>query len=527
MNQATGFRRLIAFFIDFLLAWFVSYFFLSQEGIHRILMEYSFYQNLAQLQHKHLALTLIGLFLYRFYSGLFFASSLGMLLSGLKIQGHNALQVRVSMAFRALIMPLLFILTPLDHILAEYKKARISEVMTGTILLRRGGIFTLALGCITLVVSFALAYSGPLLYKSSFLFNPSVSFTPKVEIPLDKGRDFNLFRTYGSKSFQMMTFTDLESGRFKVNPSFEIRRTNGKVIYRPLMSIWDSTLGVKGVFKINKRFDFVKLLNKVKSNYPMFGLYYPNLDEDLSNAQMIGDGYELSDMARQELFELVSISLLANPFSIKEFVKKKRLFIFPYVVLKRDLFNLIGHHDKLEVDFVNRGSEVFLRTLNNDDFKGELKERFFSLKQLRPIVYENIWQNQRWVRKVNDTFSRTFYYKSKWGSVVDKEAAVWEKEYIFNPLSIHDFLGYKDFSPEGLLKFENYLKRYYRDEAMDSFRLGDQYQRLFLASMQRVFITWQLMMKRERIPYRKSTIKNFSDMMRALKSKNKDFFIGE
>jgi hypothetical protein len=499
----------------------------SQEGIRKTLMSYSVYRDLPGPFSEHIIVSLITFFLMRFYFGLFFGTSLGHFFCGLKAEGHNFVQVRVSMAFRALIMPVLLVLMPIDYILAEYRKARASEIITGTSFVKRGGIFTSITGVLLLAITTVMAYAGPLLYKSSFLFNPSVTFTPKVEVPLDKGRDFNLFKNYGSKSFKMMTFTDLDSGRFKVNPSFEIRRKSGKIIYKPIMSIWDTTLGVRGVFKISKRFDLINLVKRTKKNYPLFDFYYPNLNAELTTADMIGESYELGDKARNELFELVSVSLLANPFSIKEFVGKKRVFIFPYILLKRDLFDLIGYNDKLEVDFVNRGNEIFLRTLNNDDFKGELKERFFSLKQLNPIIYESVWQNKRWVRKVNDNFARSFFYKSKWGRVVEKEAETWEKEYIFNPLAIYDFLGYKKFSDDGLGKFEKYLRRYYFNEAKDTFTLGEDYQKLFLASMQRVFITWQLMMKREKIPYSKMTVKNISDIMRALKSKNKDFFSEE
>ncbi len=527
MTEATGFRRFTSLLIDFLLCWSLAYVFVSQETLRSFLESYSFYKSLPGLFSEHVVVSVLLLFLLRFYSGLFFASTPGFFVAGLRVRGHNLIQERVSMAFRALIMPILLILLPIDYFLSQFGKARISEIISGTNIERRGGILTLLSAVLFLLISLLTAYAGPLFYKSTFLYNPVVAFTPKIEVPLSKGRDFNLYRNYGSKSFKMMTFSDLDSGRFKVNPSFEIRRKTGNIIYRPIMSIWDTTLGVKGVFKINKRFDLMRLVKKVKTNYPFFDVYYPNLNKGLKVAQMLDDDYELDDKAKEELFELISVSLLANPFSVTEFFKKKRIFLFPYILLKRELFSLLGENDQQKIDFITRGSEVFIRTLTSDDFKNEYKEKFFSLKQLKPIVYETVWQRNRWDSKVNETFAKSFFYKSKWGRVVEREATTWEQEYIFNPLSIYDFLGYKDFSSAGLKKFEKYLRKYYFKEARSSFGFGEDYQKLFLASMQRVFITWQLMMKREKIPYSKMTIKNISDIMRALKSRNKDFFNGE
>lgn len=525
----TGFRRLIAFLSDFFFCFGLSYFLLSQEQITSAMDKLDAYNMAQGLAHKHLILSTVVFVLFRFYFSLIFKLTPFQYLVGLKLSGSNFIQVRLCAVLRVIFMPVLLLLFPIDKLLEFFKKFTLTDILMATKLDSRGGVITLALSPVVLLISLGIAYSGPLLYQNTFMLNPEVNFIPKVDKPLAKDRDFTLFKTYGSKTFKLMTFTDLDSGRFKIQPSYEIRRKAGKLVYRPMFSIWDTTLGVKGKFKISSRFDLFSLIKLVRENDIFFKVHYPELEKSFVEFSSLKedrqkDDFSLNKKAKDELFQLVSYALLSNPFSLGELVKNGVPNIFPYVILKNGLFEFLGDEAKSRVDFITRGNEIFIRKKYSDSFTDEFREVFFSFNQLRPIVYETIWEKNRWDDKINDAFSQSFYVKSKWGKAVESESLVWERENIFNPLSILDFLGFSGFSQDGRQAFEKFLQDYYFEEAKASFKLDEAYQTLFHASMQRVFVVWELMKKKEQIPSSPMTTKMMTNILRALKAKDYSYF---
>ncbi|EQC48080.1 hypothetical protein M900_A0006 [Bacteriovorax sp. Seq25_V] len=491
------------------------------------LQKYGLMDSSWSLNQKQTALSLIVFFIFRFYCSLFLKKSLGHLFSGLSFKGHDNLQTRVSVCLRSLALPLFIILLPLDIFLSKFDKKPVSDMIFGTELRSSNSVLSLIFAPALSLMLIGSAYFAPFLYNASYLLRPKVSVVSTKEVPISKKRNFDLFENYGSKSLLFMTFTDLDEGRFKVNPSYEIRRTKGSLIYRPIVSIWDKSLGLKGIFKINKRFDFYKLIKIVKDNYPLFDSFYPVLSREFNEFANITEDKEdlsISPVAQNELFELLTNSLLATPLGSLELLKKGRINIFPYLILKDRLFTLLGKENSQEIDFVQRGDELFIRTIFQDDFSDQYRERFFTYNELRPVIYEIVWEKNRFDKEVSEVFSANFFYKAKWGSKVIEESKQWEKDYLFNPISIVDFIGFKDFSPNGLKSFEKYLQDYYYQEGKDSFNQSSEYQKLFIASMQRIFVVWQLKMKESNVPFSKVTVKKYTDMMRALQLNDVKFF---
>jgi hypothetical protein len=513
-------RRFLAFLCDLFLSYIISYALLSQEKFITFFDELFFYPVSTPLFYKHLYITLAFFLFYRFYSFLIFSISPSQVVWGLSLQGHNSLQKRFGAVVRLILLPLAPIFILINNIIHK----DVADYLTGTQFKQRGGVFSVLLGMILLIATTVGAYFSPLLYKNSFLFSPTVNFKAKEEILVDKGKDFSLYQNYGSNTYKMMTFTDLDGGRFKVLPNYELSRKSGKLVFKPLISIWDSRLGVKGVFKISQRFDLLKLISNVRGNYPGFKKEYPSLDRNLEFAKGLGETFELDAPAKKELFELLSVSLLTNTFLLPRFVEKGRKHLFPYVYLKHELYELLGGDLAQTIDFVIRGKEIFIRTVSKDDFMEEFRERFFSLGQLTPIVYEVVWERSSWDKQINEDFAVNFYNKSKWGSVVQQEADFWEKEKIFNPLSIFDYISNNNADEQTIVAFEDYLKKFYYNGAKKSFKAPADYQNLYLASLQRVFIVWQYAKKQLDIPFDSATVKYISDIMKALKVKDKKFF---
>ncbi len=500
---------------------------MSQASIYLNLQKYGLMNASWSLNEKHTALCVIIFFVIRFYFSLFLKRSFGQLISGLSFNGHDSLQVRISTCLRSLCLPLFILLVPIDFILSKFDKKPFSDILFGTELKSSNSILSLLIATISSFSLVIISFFAPFLYNASYLLKPKVSIISTKEVPISKKRNFDLFENYGSKSLLFMTFTDLDEGRFKVNPSYEIRRTKGTLIYRPIVSIWDKSLGLKGIFKINKRFDFYKLIKIVKENYPLFSSFYPILSREFDGFSAVSDEKEdlkISSVAQGELFELLTNSLLATPLGSIELLKKGRLNIFPYLILKDRLFTLLGKENSQEIDFVQRGDELFIRTIFQDDFSNQYRERFFTYNELRPVIYEIIWEKNRFDKEVSEVFSANFFYKAKWGSKVTEEAKQWEKDYLFNPISIVDFIGYKDFSEAGLKSFEKYLQEHYYKQGREAFNQSSEYKKLFVASMQRIFVVWQLKMKESKVPFSKVTVKKYTDMMRALQLNDLKFF---
>lgn len=518
------FRRVIANFLDFFLIYSISFIFLSQEYLTSNLEYYNLISKSSSLSLKHLVACLCLLFFYRFYCALLFSVSLGQLIMGLNFKGDKFLNKRLSSAFRIVLLPLVIIIQFTDKYFKNEDKKFESFVFGPLLEVKKSSLRDIIAG-ISFIILFSLFCLSPFLYFGPFHFNPKVSVYLKEDKKLQSNIDFNLFKSYGSKSLEFNTFSDLAEGRFKINPSYELKRNSGKLIYRPIVSIWDKSLGIKGLFKISKRFDFYKLLIEFRNNLLFFNSQYPHLNEFLNNFDEKNDNSaQLDDKAKRELFDLISTSLVTTPLNILNIYKEGHFYFFPYLIFKDKLFELMGNESEQKIDFVQKGDDLFLRTIYKDDFNENYRERFFTYNSLRPIIYEVIWQKNSYEQEVNDLFNNSFFTNVKWGSDVLNEVKLWERDYLFNPISIVDFIGLKSFSKDGLVKFENYLYDYFFVQARDSLKMSTTYQNLLIASMQRLFVVWQLKIKSENIPFSKLTIKKFSDMIKALELRDNEYF---
>lgn len=523
-----GIRRLIANLIDFFISYTLAYYFVSQEFILKNLQNYELIPTNATLSFKHTVITFILLFGYRFYCSLIFKVSLGQAVLGLNVVGHSFFQSRLSASLRVALFPIVIIVDILDYFFRNLKKSQASkfnDLLFGSTITYRDSFYGLFFGIILLICSGLAFLYSPFLYHGPLQFNPSVNVALGEKVKITKSANFELFSEYGARSLEFSTFSDLSQGRFKINPSYELRRNSGKLIYRPIITLWDNSLGIKGLFKIAKRFDFYKLITQTKDNYPLFSQFYPNLNTALLNFNATKEeSFSLNEQASVELIELMSNSLVATPFNLFYLFKKKRFNIFPYLIFKEELFKLMGNEAGQEIEFVQKGNLIFLKTFYDDDFNQNFRERFFSFNDLRPVIYEVVWQKTSYSQKVSELFDKTFFSKAKWGSEMFKEADAWEKDYIFNPISIVDFIGYTNFSIEGQRKFENYLLDFFSKQALTSFQSSKEYQNILLGSMQRLFVVWQLKIKNDNLGFSRVTIKKFSDMMRALEMRDKEFF---
>ncbi len=508
-------RRFNSFISDFCICFMIGYLFLSQEQSIRFLT--SFEENIIYfpLYKTHIVLTLVIFVLYKIYFGFIFVLTPSQFISGLCIVGQGFFQRRLSAVVRVFLAPLLAVLAPFDYLLRKKRIRTLSYLLTGTDLETRGGNITAITSLLFLFLVLPLSLYSPLLYKNTILFNPKVTFTKKVESPLKKSRDFSYFKTYGSKSFKMSTFTDLQQGRFVVDPSFEIKKVKGKVVYRPMMTIWDHSYGIKGLFRIRNRFDTLKLLKNVRKNYLFFDFYYPVLANEIkTNA---GKG-SLSKKAQDELFNLLSNTLYCNPFNLHKLFIKGRFNIFPYTYLKRELFSLLGYREGMTIDFVKRGNEIFIRSLLKNDFNSEYNESFFSLSQLQPITYEIIWQKNKFDQKINEEFTKSFFFKSKWGQVVEDESNTWASEGIYNPLSIIDVITNhygKDFEKD---RFQKYITNYFDKKLNSKFLESVTYRKILAGSVQRVLVVLKIQAKNGK-KYYQETIRYLTSVLRELKNK--------
>ncbi len=509
-------RKFLSFLADLLLCYTLSYILLSQDEL--LLAIKNYYPEISNslagdLSFKHLIMTVVMFIFYRVYFAVIFGLSLFEMMSGLVVKGLSPLELRFSSVLRVFLLPVIIAVSPFDHFLRNNGKRTIDRLLTGQELGMRFKHFGFGISLVSVVAMMVFCFYGPLLYKNTFIFNPKVTFTTADEAPLDKNRNFSLFKNYGSKSFKLYTFSDLDEGRFVVDPTFEIKKVKGSIVYRPMISLFDSTYGIKGIFKIGNRFNTFKLIKMVKDHYPLFIVFYPRLSEYLTAGEPT---LELSDDASKELFDLIANSLYANPFTAHHLLKKGRLNIFPYVLLKRELFKLVSYEDNMTVDFVKRGQKVFLRTLAKNDLHNDYRESFFSLTELNPIVYNIIWEGSKYNEKVNELFTRSFFFKSKWGQEVEAESASWANQGLYNPLSILDVATGKYKANFDVKRFDKYIQKYFEQKRSDAYLYNFDYRRMFKASIQRLLVVLKIQ-KNNGQPFYSSTIKYLTDLLRELK----------
>ncbi|MFG1486887.1 hypothetical protein [Halobacteriovorax sp. RZ-2] len=511
--------RITATIIDLCLCLFISYGLLGSEFILSITNAIFNIKNLgASIQHLYVYL--ITYFLYVFYCSLFFSITLGQYVCGVRLAAGSAIQKRLGAIMRLILLPVRLIL----DIFARGVESPISVKLTASRITYKSKVLSYLVATIICVVSIGLTPFSALMYKQQLFSSQFVDFGLKTFVE-GEITDFESFTEIGSTSLGFSSFTNLDNSRFTIRPSFEIRKVDSKTIYRPLISIWDTKLKNKGIFKISSRFDLYSLVKIARDNLFLFDLYYPELSKVLELSKRGDDDlYYLSGRASLELFELISNAFLVNYKSIPRLILKGHFQFLPYLQLKIELEKLLEITNDNYIDFIKSGENILIR---KKDYSGEniiYRETFFSLSLLKPVVYKSIWDRNLDNDKAQTAFANTLFFKARWGEKVNERLQTWVKDGIFNPLAGFDLISNKTdikFTRDYTRGLENFLVEYYK---MDARRALESQNEDYIASvrsaLQRFSLVFQLAMDKNKNSYSKATIKGFNDILLALKLKD-------
>ncbi|MGI4992692.1 hypothetical protein ACRXCV_08690 [Halobacteriovorax sp. GFR7] len=511
--------RITATIIDLCLCLFISYGLLGSEFILSITNAIFNIKNLgASIQHLYVYL--ITYFLYVFYCSLFFSITLGQYVCGVRLTAASAIQKRLCAIMRLILLPVRLIL----DIFARGVESPISVKLTASRITYRSKVLSYLVATIICVVSIGLTPFSALMYKQQLFSNQFVDFGLKTFVE-GEITDFESFSEIGSTVLGFSSFTNLDNSRFTIRPSFEIRKVDSKTIFRPLISIWDTKLENKGIFKISSRFDLYSLVKIARDNLFLFDLYYPELSKVLELSKRGDDDlYYLSSRASLELFELISNAFLVNYKSIPKLILKGHFQFLPYLQLKIELEKLLEITNDNYIDFIKSGENILIR---KKDYSGEniiYRETFFSLSLLKPVVYKSIWDRNLDNDKAQTAFSNTLFFKARWGEKVNERLQTWVKDKIFNPLAGFDLISNKTdikFTRDYTRGLENYLVEYYKMDAKRALESNNEdYISSVRSALQRFSLVFQLAMDKNKNSYSKATIKGFNDILLALKLKD-------
>ncbi|MFG1494455.1 hypothetical protein ABMA75_12880 [Halobacteriovorax sp. ZH4_bin.1] len=511
--------RITATIIDLCLCLFISYGLLGSEFILSITNAIFNIKNLgASIQHLYVYL--ITYFLYVFYCSLFFSITLGQYVCGVRLTAASAIQKRLGAIMRLILLPVRLIL----DIFARGVESPISVKLTASRITYRSKVLSYLVATIICVVSIGLTPFSALMYKQQLFSNQFVDFGLKTFVE-GEITDFESFSEIGSTVLGFSSFTNLDNSRFTIRPSFEIRKVDSKTIFRPLISIWDTKLENKGIFKISSRFDLYSLVKIARDNLFLFDLYYPELSKVLELSKRGDDDlYYLSSRASLELFELISNAFLVNYKSIPKLILKGHFQFLPYLQLKIELEKLLEITNDNYIDFIKSGENILIR---KKDYSGEniiYRETFFSLSLLKPVVYKSIWDRNLDNDKAQTAFSNTLFFKARWGEKVNERLQTWVKDKIFNPLAGFDLISNKTdikFTRDYTRGLENYLVEYYKMDAKRALESNNEdYISSVRSALQRFSLVFQLAMDKNKNSYSKATIKGFNDILLALKLKD-------
>ena len=509
--------KVTATIIDLCICLFLSYGLLSNEFV--LAMANSlFHISKESLSIKHVFVFVVTYFFYYFYCALFFSLTFGQLICGVRVIAPTFFLRRLAAIMRLLLLPVRVIL---DMFSREIEHPWCLK-LTASRLIYRSRVISYFLATFICLVAIALTPFSPLMYKQQFLGHQQIDYGLKGFVEGDI-KDFESFREIGSTSLGFSSFTNLADGRFELIPSYEIRKVSSKTIFRPLISLWDKDLEIKGSFKISTRFDLYELVKVAKNNLWLFNLYYPELNKSLElSIKDDKDYYYINQRASLELFELISNAFLVDYKNIPKLMMKGHFQFLPYIQLKMELSKLLELTHDNYVDFIKSGDTIFVR---KKDYSGEniiYRETFFSLAQLKPIVYKSVWDRHLDNDKSQSALSNSLFFKARWGKKVDERYDIWLKENLYNPLLAFDFLNEVDQSKEYRRGFERYIVATYADYAISALSSRNQdYIDTVRSSLQRYSLVFTMVLDRKKTFYSKATIKGFNDILLGLKLKDR------
>ncbi len=509
--------KITATIIDLCLCLFLSYGLLSNEFV-LALANSVFHISKDSLSIQHLFVFVVTYFFYYFYCALLFSLTFGQLICGVRIMAPSFFLRRLAAIMRLILLPIRVVL---DLFSREIEHPWSSK-LTASRLVYRSKVISYFFATLICLIAVALTPFSPLMYKQQLLGQQQVDYGLKSFVEGDI-KDFESFQEIGSKTLGFSSFTNLADGRFELIPSYEIRKVSSKTIFRPLVSLWDKKLSIKGSFKIASRFDLYELVKVAKNNLWFFSLYYPELDKSLElSIKDDKDYFYINQRASLELFQLISNAFLVDYKNIPKLIMKGHFQFLPYLQMKLELSKLLELTHDNYVDFIKSGDTIFVR---KKDYSGEniiYRETFFSLSQLRPIVYKSVWDRHLDNDKSQAALSNALFFKARWGKKVEERYDIWIKESLFNPLFAFDFLNEADQSKDYRRNFERYILGVYVESALSALESNQQdYIDTVRSALQRYSLVFKMALERKDIFYSKATIKGFNDILLGLKLKDR------
>ena len=473
--------------------------------------------------HKQSFLSVcILLFFYRFYFSLFFTLSIGHLLAGYRFQeadgNINFLKKRLIAGSRSLMIPLLPV-----FILNLFFKDFEDKFLKTTFICKKNDAFRI-IRFLMIFISIILIYISPLFYKFDFNQKDSLIIGNMEKVKNIKSKENEVF---ASRKMGIFFSNDLKSKKFKILPSYNVKRFDGHLIYRPSVLIWDSNSQELGKLEKTSKIALFSLIIEMRSRYKKFNESYPYLNEiilEIERKKISIKEIEFKSKIKDEVFEILLSSFILNKSLFSFILKTKRFNFYPYYYFKSKLFEEILKGYNLENNkihiFKNEDSLV-IKISRISHSLNKFVENFFVVNNLNPSIYLISWDNKKQNIEMKENFWNYFFSRSIWNKNSHKIISEYIRNKNYTPLSILDHIDRSYPENNLFIELDKYIRAYYYKEGEKILYESKKYQKIFINSIQTILKVWKVTNKKNDF---KNKLNYLIDIIIALKNKDKSFF---
>ncbi len=472
----------------------------------------------------------------RFFQTLLIGVSFGQYLAGISA-GGNGFWKRVGggarVLFELILSPFLIFDFPV-----LFSRRSLKEVLTFTALWPRPGILVYLTTVIFVPCLIFLALISPLFENLTLLDGVSVSFEKAKKEELENKTNFTNFKNYQSNFFHFSFFSSLGDGRYKIIPSYIVEKINGKGVFTPFLSIYDTKDKVEFSLKSLGNVSLLDKLDHAKSFNPLFYARHPELAKELARGRSVfqrknynsgfGNKMLFSREVRGEVKHLVSSAFELSILKIFDHVMINGPFIKGHVEVRNKLLGLIQYEEPPIVSLAEYGDHNFVVFTEEKqlDKKVVITEHFLGIESPEPILFQlkaEFNGTDEVAEKSFNEFKKYILASSNWYFDYDNMFSIPLTKAEFGPLSIMDFIFDHDIVPDKRKILENYTYHYFFDLALAALKSKDPvFLNVVSAALNRQFLAGKIEWNRKVI--NSEYLGHMKTLRIALKNKDMAFF---
>ena len=511
--------RLLAFLIDLSLGHILFY--CQPDFFSRL------YPSFLVGENNMLFMLLIPTFIIRFYGTLLGGVSPGQWLCSLEVRpegGRGRLLGGVRVFSEIAGIPLFFIFQwPL-----LWGRETLGERVSGTRLhLQPQASLPFQLLMVTIFGIISLLV--PIFQYFIFSDQLDISFFRQGLNPTDFSKSATV-NIYSSNRFGFQTRSILNEERFILLPDFEVIKIKNKKKIRPFLIIYDRHNKKMGQFKLDRKVDFLSILEKGRWGNPLFQHDYPLIGKLLNRDRQAYrrmpylekyDGNPLIDVKTQKEIEFFIEEVFSTKIpKIWFHLITRGPFVRGYWKVKESLLNLVPSEVQSKIFLFSFGDQKFLRFRQiYSMLEYPLRDTYMPIGTKNAMIFHIMWEDGS--QKMNDIFLKKFFYSTKWYFDFDNVFSFPVDENRLTPFHIIDYFTLRNINENQRKALENHLIKFCYFVSKEAVLTGD---RRLEALLLNIFDRYRFVAQTEYLGVRKEFILQLNAIQKALKLQEREFF---